>query len=174
MKTNNNLNKQNTTEKNTTEKKSWFKENTEPRNIYANVEHKIEPIKIIYKYKNINRKNQYITYIYVGEMGKKYKDILSKIENLNLYDSLFGDLWMTKFFNIYHISAFVNKLEEKPELKTKLLKKYDSIWLNNFIEKFKKNVVFKKINYSFGDLVKFQYKIKMGKKLEKKFYFRKF
>ena len=91
---------------------------------------------------------------------------ITKEEEYKLIEG-FGDLWIVKFFNIYHISGFVNKLEEKPELKKKLLKKYEEEWLNNFINKFKKNIVYKKVNYSFGDLVKFQYKIKMGKKLEK-------
>ena len=163
------------------DKIKWVNESTKQRNIYENINYKIEPIKIIYKYKNFNRKNQYLTYIFLGSLGKKYEKILNKIENLNLYDTLleitkeeeykliegFGELWMIKFFNIYHISGFVNKLEEKPELKKKLLIKYEEEWLNNFILKFKKEIVYKKVNYSFGDLVKFQYKIKMGKKLEK-------
>ena len=34
----------------------WKEQNKGPRNIYANLEYKIEPIKILYKYKNINRK----------------------------------------------------------------------------------------------------------------------
>ena len=169
------------TELKTDEKIQWAEKNVGPRNIYSDFEYRIEPIKLIYKYKNINRKNQYLTYIFLGVLGKKYGKILNRIENLNIYDTLleitseeelklvdgFGELWMIKFFNIYHICAFVNKLEEKPEFKTKLLKKYDSIWLNNFIEKFKKETVFKKVNYSFGDMVRFQYKIKMGKKLDK-------
>ena len=51
----------------------------------------------------------------MGALGKKYEKILSRIEKLNLYDTLneitkeeelkliegFGDLWMLKFFNIY-------------------------------------------------------------------------
>jgi hypothetical protein len=163
------------------DKIKWKNEIISSRNIYENIDYKIEPIKVIYKYKNINRKTQYLIYIFLGSLGKKYEKILSKIENLNLYDTLieltkeeeyklmegFGDLWMVKFFNIYHISGFINKIESKPELKKKLLKKYDEEWLNNFINKFKKQVVYKKVNYSFSDLVKFQYKIKMGKKLEK-------
>ena len=158
----------------------WKEENLKPRNIYADIEHKIEPVKVIYKYKNINRKNQYITYIFLGPQGKKYDKILSKIEKLNIYDALleltkeeelklidgFGDLWITKFYNIQHISSFVNKLEEKPGLKKKLLEKYDNMWISKFIEKFNKEIIFKKVNYSFGELVKFQYKTKMGKKME--------
>lgn len=199
MKTNNSKKKENIKEnKKKTSKKSnksskteksdelnnkimWKEENKDPHDIFEDFNYKIEPIKIIYKYKNINRKSQYITYIYLGVLGKKYEKILSRIENLDLYESLleitreeenklvegFGDLWMVKFFNIYHISSFVNKLETKPELKSKLLKKYDLGWITNFVEKFKLNVVYKKVNYSYGDLVKFQYKIKMGKKMEK-------
>ncbi len=159
----------------------WKDEDTKPRNIYSELDQKIEPIKLIYKYKNNNKKSQYLTYIFLGEIGKKYENILKKIEKLNIYDTLnlltreeeqklisgFGDLWMTKFFNIYHIISFVNKLEKKPEMKRELSKKYDSEWIQKFIEKFKSEVVFKKINYSYSDLIKFQYKVKMGKKLEK-------
>lgn len=163
------------------DKIQWVEENKNPRNIYEDIKYKIDPIKIIYKYKNINRKSQYLVYIFLGVLGKKYEKILTRIENLDLYESLleitkeeelkliegFGELWMTHFFNIYHISAFVNRLETRPELKSKLLKKYDVGWINNFIEKFKSDIVYKKVNYSFGELVKFQYKVKMGKKLEK-------
>jgi hypothetical protein len=160
---------------------TWKDEKSESRNIYENLEYKMEPIKVIYKYKNNNEKNQYLMYIFVGVIGKRYESIFKKIENLNLYDTLitltlaeekklinmYGDLWITKFFNIYHISLFVNKLESKPELKKELLKKYDNIWLSNFINKFKQEVIFKKVNYSYSDLINLQYKIKMGKKLEK-------
>lgn len=166
---------------NVPKKIQWKNENIKPRNIYSETVLKLEPIKVIYKYKNNNRKNQYITYIYVGNLGKKYSSIFNKIEKLNLYDTLliltnqdelklidgFGDLWMTKFFNIYHISSFVNKIENKPELKKELLKKYDELWIEKFISKFKDEVILKKINYSYGDLIKQQYKIRMGKKLEK-------
>lgn len=165
----------------TTEKISWTTKEEKPRNIYSDLEYILEPIKLIYKYKNNNRKSQYITYIFLGEIGKKYENILKKIEKLSLYDSLitlsrdeelklmkgFGELWMTKFFNIYHISAFVNKLDKKLDMKRELLKKYDKEWLDNFISNFKNEVIFKKINYSYSDLIKFQYKVKMGKKLEK-------
>ena len=121
MKTNNNSKKKtpinNKKEVNKTiDKIQWKEVNTNPRNIYADLEYKIDPIKIIYKYRNINRKNQYIVYIYLGILGKKYEKILDRIENLDLYDSLieitkeeeikliegFGELWMIKFFNIYH------------------------------------------------------------------------
>ena len=150
-------------------------------NIYSNVQERLEPIKLIYKYNNNNHKNQYIMYIFVGKIGKRYENILKKIEKLNLHDTLlilslneekklieiFGELWMTKFFNIYHISSFINKLENNPKIKKDLLKKYDEKWIVNFINKFKNNVIFKKINYSYSDLIKLEYKNMMGKKLDK-------
>lgn len=167
--------------KETNKKEKSKKDDYQPRNIYKELKIKLEPIKIIFKYKNSNRKNQYETYIFVGTFGKKYKNIFSRIENLSLYETLkeisaeeeqslvngFGDFWMTKFFNIYHISEFVNKIEKNGSIKTELLKKYDDRWLSNFINKFKNDIVFKKINYSYSELIKFQYKVKMGKKLEK-------
>lgn len=164
-----------------TGKIQWNDTTEGPRNIYLDLNHYIEPVKVIYKYKNANRKTQYLTYIFVGALGKKHQSILSRIENLNIYNSLleitceeelklakdFGDLWITKFFNIYHICAFVNQLETNETMKKNLLKKYDIVWINNFINKFQKDIIFRKVNYSYGDLVKLQYKVKMGKKLDK-------
>ena len=76
------------TELKTDEKIQWAEKNVGPRNIYSDFEYRIEPIKLIYKYKNINRKNQYLTYIFLGVLGKKYGKILNRIENLNIYDTL--------------------------------------------------------------------------------------
>jgi hypothetical protein len=173
MKTNN-LNKN---------KITWVEKDKKPRNIYSKLEYKLEPIKVLYKYKNNNRKNQYITYIYLGVIGKRYEKILKKIEDLDLYNSLitlskedelklidgFGELWMTKFFNIYHISGFVNKLiDSKGDvLKKKLLKKYDNLWISNFINKFNDKVIHKKVHYSFSELIENNFKNMMGKKIEK-------
>jgi len=151
------------------------------RNIYVNVQQKIEPIKLIYKYSNNNHKSQYLMYIFVGKIGKRYESILKKIEKLNLYDTLltlnkkeekelcdiFGDTWIIKFFNIYHISGFINKLENNSKIKKDLLKKYDDKWITNFINNFKNNIILKKINYSYSELVKLEYKYMMGKKLDK-------
>ena len=91
---------------------------------------------------------------------------ITKEEELQLSNA-FGEFWITKFFNIYHISSFVNKIIENGDMKKELLKKYDNIWLQNFINKFKNEIIFKKIYYSYSELIKFQYKVKMGKKLEK-------
>ena len=47
-----------------------------------------DPIKIIWKYKNDNRRTQYLVYIFIGNITKSIKKILDKIKDLNLYDTL--------------------------------------------------------------------------------------
>ncbi len=47
-----------------------------------------DPIKLIWKYKNNNRRWQYAMYIFVGDVAKPIKKILDKIADLNFYDSL--------------------------------------------------------------------------------------
>lgn len=140
----------------------------------------IEPMKIIFKYKNNERKTQNITYIYVGNLAERYSHILDKIENLDMYDTLmkltqkdikeltqgFGELWVTHFFNIYHISAFINKIKSDRTMKKDLLEKYDEEWLKLLINKINSDIIFKKIKYSYANQIKQQYKQKMGKKIE--------
>ena len=141
----------------------------------------MEPKKVIFKYKNEKRKIQNLIYIYVGSMGLKYKHIFDKIQNYDLHTTLlkltqkdikelsnaYGELWISYFFNLYHISKFINAVKSDKKIKKELLEKYDELWLNNFIEKFNNDIIFKKIKYSYSDAIDKQYKVKMGKKLEK-------
>ena len=150
-------------------------------NIYEEHEYTIEPIKLIYQYKNANRKTQYEIYVYVGVLGKRVKNILEKIKDMNIYDTIvsvtpeeekklvkiFGEYWVIKFFNKYHISAFLNKLKTSPKMKAEILKNHTDEWLTKLINNFKTDVVFKKVHYSYSELIKMQYKVRMGKKLEK-------
>ena len=47
------------------------------------------PIKIIHKFKNNNRRIQYIQYIFIGSLvDDKVYNILKTIKNKNLYDTL--------------------------------------------------------------------------------------
>jgi hypothetical protein len=151
------------------------------RNIYDKIDNKIEPIKIIYQYRNNNKKIEYEIFIFIGIIGARYKTILERIKDLDIYNTLkeitieeekklsriFGEFWITKFFNKYHISSFINKLENNDKIKRVILDKYEESWLLKFINNFKSDVIFKKINYSYAELIKLEYKIRMGKKLEK-------
>lgn len=142
---------------------------------------KLEPIKLIYKYSNSNRKTQYITYIFVGPQSKKYDSILKKIEKLSLIDALieitekerktlenaYGELWPSKFYNIYHTSLFINTINENKSKKDKIIKIHGEDWLIKLITNIKNDIIFKKVNYSYGELIDLHFKIKMGKKLSK-------
>jgi len=46
------------------------------------------PYKIIYKYRNVNRKFQYEYYIFLGNVPNPVKKILSKIKSLNFFQTL--------------------------------------------------------------------------------------
>ena len=157
------------------------KDAREPRNIYETHEYILEPIKVIYQTRNNNNKKIYNMYIYVGELGLKYKDIFNKIKELDIYNTLlkvskdensrlvkgFGEYWVIKFFNKYHVSAFINKLEKVASMKKEIINKYGDTWVSNFITKFKTDVVFRKVNYSYSELINVRFKNSMGKKLEK-------
>ena len=77
-----------------------------------------DPIKIIHKYKNNNRKIQYLCYIYLGEfIPDNVKKVLLKIDNIDFFESLntlstnevksleeyYGDYWYEKLFISHHI-----------------------------------------------------------------------
>ena len=72
-----------------------------------------DPVKLIYKVKNNNRKNQYHIYIFLGNLVEpNIQKILKKIKDLNLFDtlitlnekelkeleSIYGELWFSHFF----------------------------------------------------------------------------
>ena len=77
-----------------------------------------DPIKIIWKYKNNNRRVQYGIYIFVGPVSNTIKQVLNKIENLSFYDALielteqdnkilinkYGARWYQFFYNFYHVN----------------------------------------------------------------------
>ena len=139
----------------------------------------IKPIKIIFKYNNYNKKVQYQTYIYVGSISLEFKPILEKIENLNLYDTLitlneheidelvrgYGEMWISCFFNVHHISYFINKYKNNDTFRNEIFKNYN--FIDTFIDYFEDNYILKKIQYSYPDLIKQKYKVKMGKMYEK-------
>ena len=79
-----------------------------------------DPIKVIWKFKNKNRKIQYNVCIFLGSIileDQKARKILNKIQDLNLFDTLiscssneyelmnkyYGEYWYRFFFNAKHI-----------------------------------------------------------------------
>lgn len=140
-----------------------------------------EPIKLIYKYKNNNGKQQYNIYIFIGKLvDEKVINILEKIKSLNLYDTLiqltdieiknlekiYKEYWYEKFFNNYHINHMKKKINETG-LKKNIIDKFGEEWYNfHFIER---DLSSKKILYNYESFIKEKY-IQFIKKKKKKQY----
>jgi hypothetical protein len=141
----------------------------------------LSPVKIIYKYKNDNKKTQNLIYIYVGNEGREYEDIFKKIKNLNLYETFislsvkdikrlekgFGNKWFSYFFNTYHISFILDKIKTDKKYKNKILEKYDEKWFKDIINIFKLDIINTKSRYSYNDYLRREYREQQGKKLTK-------
>lgn len=125
-----------------------------------------DPIKIIWKYKNTNRRVQYSTYIYVGKVPEDIMSILNKIAEKNLYDSLiflpktelkkledyYGLYWYTKFFNMYHVNNTVNIIKDTAIQVKELTDKFGAQWYSEHIEG--RKLIDKKILYNYASLIR--------------------
>ena len=108
------------------------------------------PIKLIYKYKNLNRRVQYQLFIFIGfNIPENIKKILLKIEKLNFNDSIlkldnkeievlikyYGTNWYKKLFTNDHLNQTINIIEKSDKVKKDIKNKMGEKWLNNFLEK---------------------------------------
>lgn len=126
-----------------------------------------DPIKIIWKYKNSNRRIQYNVYIFIGDIiSKQIMKILDKITELNLYDTLitldksehtlmeemYGQYWYTKFFNKYHIDYTISLIRESTIQQDELIDKFGQQWYDEHI--ITKEIMTGKLIYSFETIIK--------------------
>ena len=134
------------------------------------------PIKIIHKYKNQNRKNQYNVLIFVGNiLSENTNKVLKKIKDKNLYDSLielntrdieiltstYGEKWYEFFFINKHIN-YTFKIIKQTETKTnEIIKKYGKEWYNLHIDLYS---TVSKIIYSYQTLYKYEKELKIKNK----------
>jgi hypothetical protein len=127
------------------------------------------PIKIIWKIKNKNKRITYHTYIFIGNLpntNNKIFKILQKIQNKSLYDSLillslneitsletfYGQKWYSFFFNSYHINHIKYIVKNIQIQKKELINKFGENWFNTHISSV--DIVEKKIIYSYETLIK--------------------
>jgi hypothetical protein len=124
-----------------------------------------DPIKIIWKYKNKNRKQQYQVYIFVGNVKKNILEILDKIKDLSLYNTLiklskqeyqtleemYGEKWYIKFFNSFHTISTINLIKETQIQEKEILNKYGKEWFDKHINKF--DMADKRIIYNYESVV---------------------
>ncbi len=136
-----------------------------------------DPIKLIWKYKNNNRRSQYAMYIFVGDVAKPIKKILDKIADLNFYDSLlnltkeeykqleklYSDKWYNKLFNMYHINSSIYSIKDSSVLKNELVQKYSQQWFDTHISSHE--LIEKKLIYSYESIIKYDLERKNKKKL---------
>jgi hypothetical protein len=126
-----------------------------------------DPVKILWKYKNNNKRTQYNTYIFVGNLiSHDISKILDKIVDLKLYDAwitlnkteykkieeFYGDNWYTKFFNTYHINSTIFLIRESSTQKNELIDKFGNEWYNVHISS--KKLIEKKLIYSYESLIR--------------------
>lgn len=133
-------------------------------------------MKIIFKFKNNNKRIQYHIYIFVGDVGKSIINILNNIQDKSLYDSLiflsksdytklvnqYGETWYKKFFNTYHINNTISIIKNSSQQKKELIDKYGQKWYDEHIDKFK--LIDRKLFYSYEALIKDEILRKEGKR----------
>ena len=111
-----------------------------------------DPIKIIYKAKNNNRKNQYHVYIFLGNLvNSSTQLILKKIKDLNLFDTLvtlnekeitelessYGSMWYSYFFIHYHIDFTFDTIRKSKQKSDEIIDKLGNEWYTKHIKDYK-------------------------------------
>lgn len=119
------------------------------------------PIKVIHKFKNNNRRIQYIVYIFVGSLiSDDIKNILNDIKKKDFYDTLnylskvkvnllesnYGKKWYLYFFNKYHINKQKSNITKNINKKNTLINKFGKEWFQENIQEIDQ----KKVKYSFA------------------------
>ncbi len=119
------------------------------------------PIKIIHKFKNNNRRIQYIQYIFIG--SNVDEDILNILENIKnktfyeCYDTLskqkldrlenyYGIKWYTFFYNKYHLTEQFNNILKNANKRKILETKMGKEWVTFHLS----SPLLKRVTYSFA------------------------
>lgn len=120
-----------------------------------------DPIKIIHKFKNNNRRIQYKVYIYLGYLvPKEIMTILNSIIDKDFYltlntlskkqyeelENMYGEFWYQFFFISYHINHQRTLINNNQTKKKNIQDKYGKEWYDKHIV----NGLIKKISYSYS------------------------
>ena len=119
------------------------------------------PIKIIHKFKNNNRRIQYKVYIFLGDLiNESLVKILKHIQDKDLINTFnlltadeikqlenyYGVKWYEFFFTSYHINSQINNIKNNSSKKKSLELKLGKEWVNNFLNE----LIEKKVSYSYA------------------------
>ena len=137
-----------------------------------------DPIKIIHKYKNSNRRVQYHIHIFLGDIiDEKCMRILRKIKQMDLYTSLisideneqtiiqnnYGEYWYEKFFNSYHINNTKELTLKNPARMKELRSIYNNKWITDHFTNYLKRL--ETMTYSYEYMIKEERERKSIKKV---------
>ena len=121
------------------------------------------PIKIIHKYKNNNRRIQYKIYIFVGpSVDENIMKILNSIKNKDFVSTLlylsnkqikeitdyYGEKWYEFFFTSYHINNMLSLLSTNKEKKKELDNKLGKEFISKLISK----PIVKNVSYNYASV----------------------
>ena len=125
-----------------------------------------DPVKLIYKVKNNNRKNQYHIYIFLGNLVEpNIQKILKKIKDLNLFDtlitlnekelkeleSIYGELWFSHFFIHHHIDFTFDNIRKSKQKADEIINKLSKEWYDKYIKDYK---ISGKTSFNFASIVR--------------------
>merc|ERR1712166_1177014 len=109
-----------------------------------------DPIKVIHRYKNKNRRNQFLVYIFIGNLvPDEIKKILNKITKLTFIDSIlklskkdhkliaeyYGERWYRYFFPSAHIKYSIKNISSSASNRKSIVKMMGKEWFNIHIDK---------------------------------------
>jgi len=134
-----------------------------------------DPIKIIWKYKNNNKKIQYNQYIFVGKINDNIMKILNKFKDLDLYNTFvelslseiklleeqYGEFWYSKFFNYFNMISSIKNIINDNERTNFLRDKFGQSWFDN-LQSYQK--INKRPFYSYSSLIHNEKVSKISKK----------
>jgi hypothetical protein len=125
-----------------------------------------DPIKIIWKLKNKNKKIHYHVYVFIGDiLHKNTMDILDKIKKISLLDALlnltdkehehivkeYGEYWYEKFYISHHITNIKMLLNSNKLRKQEIINKMGESWFDKHIKNW---IPVKKIIHAYATLIK--------------------
>lgn len=112
-----------------------------------------DPIKIIHRFKNNNKRIQYHVYIFVGDtMSNACAHVLEKIKKMDLYTTFvsleekenniliknYGEYWYQKFFISHHINSTIKTIIKNNQKMSEIKKIYGNEWVESHILNYRK------------------------------------
>jgi hypothetical protein len=136
-----------------------------------------DPIKIIHRYKNKNRKNQLLVYIFLGDLlADDLLKILEKIKKLdfidtinklskkdfNLLEDYYGNNWYNFFFISNHIENSINKIKNSFSIKKEIINNRGKDWYEKHIDTEITSKKIKSFASNYQELVEYTKRIKLS------------